>query len=128
MHPLRKHGSMLEKLQGLPSGIEAVRAVGRLSKADYEVVLEPLLQRVRREGRHVRFLYEFGPEFEGLTPGAAWEDAKVGLRYMRLFEACAIVTDHGWIRDATKLASFLMPCPVRVFANRDRAAAIDWLQ
>ena len=31
------------------------------------------------------------------------------------------------IREATRLARFLMPCPVRVFAERDRAEAAAWL-
>lgn len=36
-----------------------------------------------------------------------------------------IVTDVAWVRDATQLAGFMMPCPVRVFANRERGAAIE---
>ncbi len=119
---------MLEKLSDIPQGLDGVRAVGRLSKEDYEKVLEPLLGEARQVGRRVRFLYELGPDFEGFTAGAAWEDAKVGLQYLRLFEACAIVTDLDWIRDATKVAGFMMPCPVRVFGNKERDKAIEWLR
>lgn len=119
---------MLEKLNDVPQGIVGLRAVGKLSKEEYESVLEPLLEEARREVRRIRFLYQLGPDFEGFTPGAAWEDAKLGLRYMRLFEACAIVTDIGWIREATRLARFMMPCPVQVFGNRERPKAIEWLQ
>ena len=84
---------MLEKLRDMPSGIDGVRAVGRLSKEDYDEVMEPLLAGARRAGRRLRFLYQLGPEFQGFTAAAAWEDAKLGLLYMRLFEACAVVTD-----------------------------------
>jgi hypothetical protein len=119
---------MLERMQDLPEGIEGVKAVGRLSREDYERVFEPLIDNARREGRRIRLLYQFGPEFEGLSPGAAWEDAKLGLASLRMFEGCAVVTDVGWIRESTRLASFLMPCPVRVFGNAARDEAVEWLR
>lgn len=118
---------MIEKLTDLPSGIDGVKALGKISKEDYEQVFVPLLDEARREGRRVRFLYQLGPEFEGFTPAAAWEDAKIGLHSMRLFDGCAVVTDLAWIRDITRLAGFLMPCPVRVFDNQERDRAIGWL-
>ena len=118
---------MLETLNDLPDGIEGVRATGRVSKEDYEEVFEPLLDAARREDRRVRFLYQLGPEFEGFTAGAAWEDAKLGLRSMRLFEGCAVVSDVGWIREGSRLVGLLLPCPVRVFGNEERDEAIAWL-
>jgi SpoIIAA-like len=118
---------MLQRLTDLPRGVEGLRAVGKLSKDDYEQVMEPLLDEARREGRRLRFLYQFGPEFEGFTAGAAWEDARIGLHSLRLFDGCAIVSDVGWIRESARLAGFLLPCPVRVFENRERSAAAQWL-
>jgi hypothetical protein len=82
----------------------------------------------RREGRHIRLLYHFGPEFEGFTAGAAWEDAKLGLASLRLFDGCAIVSDVAWIRESSRLAGFVMPCPVKVFGNDQFGDAIHWLR
>jgi hypothetical protein len=45
---------VLEKLKNLPPGIDGVRAIGKLSKEDYEQVFVPLLDEARREGRRVR--------------------------------------------------------------------------
>ena len=118
---------MLQRLKDVPRGIDAIRAVGKLSKEDYETVLEPLLDEARRTGRRVRILCELGTDYEGLTPGGAWEDVKVGLRHLRLLDGCAIVTDVGWIREATALASVFLPCPVRVFGNGERNDALTWL-
>jgi hypothetical protein len=118
---------VIEKLKDLPDGIDGVKAVGKISKEDYEQMFLPLLNEARREGRHIRFLYQLGPEFEGFTSGAAWEDAKIGIHSMRLFDGCAVVTDLAWVREFTRLAGFLMPCPVRVFGNQERGKAIDWL-
>ena len=72
-------------------------------------------------------MYQFGLDFESFTAGAAWEDAKIGLHSMRLFDGGAVVTDFAWIREWTRLAGFLLPCPVRVFSNNEVAQAVDWL-
>jgi len=119
---------MLETLTHLPAGIDGLKAVGTVSKDDYTSVVEPLLDDARRQGRRIRFLYQFGPEFEGFTPGAAWEDAKLGLASMRLFDGCAIVADAPWLHGSARVAGLLMPCPVRAFRNQDLPLAVDWLQ
>lgn len=118
---------MLEKLKDLPNGIDGLKAVGKISREDYEQVCVPIMDEARREGRRIRFLYQLGPEFDGFTPGAAWEDARIGLHSMRLFDGCAVVTHVGWIRESTRLMGFLMPCPVRVFGNQELAEAVAWL-
>jgi hypothetical protein len=118
---------MFERLSGLPSGIEGLKVIGRLSREDYQQVLEPMLDAARREGRRIRLLYEIGPEYEGFTPGAAWEDMRMGLASLRLFEGCAVVSDTGWVREATRFSAFMMPCPVRAFGLAERGEAIAWL-
>jgi hypothetical protein len=118
---------MLEKLTNLPDGVVGVKAVGKLTKQDYETVFEPLLNEARRQDRRIKLLYELGPDFEGITPGAVWEDAKLGLRSLALLEGCAVVTDSGWIRESIRLFRFMVPCPVRVFATSERNEASAWL-
>jgi hypothetical protein len=119
---------MLEKLDGLPTNVVGVKAIGTVTKADYEQVIDPIVEQARREGSRLRFIYQFGPEFDGFSPGAAWEDLRIGLSALRLFEGCAVVTDIGWIREAMKLAGFFMPCPVRVFDNAELDVAAAWLE
>ncbi len=118
---------MLEYLTGIPDGIVGVKAIGTLTREDYTSVLDPLFHKARQEGRRLRVLFEIGPEFTGFTPGAAWEDAKLGLRSLRTFAGCAVTTDHEWIRDATGFAGFFLPCPVKVFPTRNRDRAVAWL-
>src|SRR5215467_1969095 len=119
---------MIEVLKDLPPGVEGVKASGMISTDDYQKVMVPLLDAARRDGRHVRFLYQIGPEFKGFTPGAAWEDIKMGLRTLRLFDACAVVSDIAWVRESTRVAAFFMPCPVKVFSVADRQLAAEWLR
>jgi hypothetical protein len=118
---------MLEKLNDMPDGIVGLKGIGKVTREDYENVAIPLIDGAQREGHRLRFLYEAGPEFEGLTPAAAWEDAKLGLRFLRSFTGCAVVTDRDWIREGTRIAAFFLPCPMKVFPNRERKEAIAWL-
>lgn len=118
---------MLERVQDLPAGIWGLRARGRVSKEDYDDVFYPLLSEARRQGQRIRFLYHLPPDFEGFTPGAAWEDAQIGLRYLRLFERWAIVSDKEWVRGLTRGLGALLPCPVRVFRESEWDDALAWL-
>jgi SpoIIAA-like len=122
-----KEVSMIDRLKDLPPGIDGVRAIGMVSTADYERVFPLILDEARRYGHRIRFLYQLGPEFEGFTPGAVWEDVKIGIHSMRLFIGCAIVTDIAWIREWTRIIGFLTLCPTQVFANKDRDKAVAWL-
>lgn len=118
---------MLELIAELPPGVDGIRAVGEVNRHDYDRVVQPLLDRARSDGRRLKLLYEFGPQFRGFTAGAVWEDLQVGVRYLRLFERCAIVSDHDWLRRTARAMGLLMPCPVRVFHDKERQEAIDWL-
>ena len=119
---------MLERLTDLPPGIDGVKAVGKVSKRDYDDVMGPLSERARCDGRKLRLIYEVGPEFEGFTGGAMWEDAKLSLTNLRRFEGVAVVTSVKWIAESTRLAAFMMPCPVKIFGIGERAAAAEWLR
>jgi hypothetical protein len=118
---------MLERIDGLPEGLLGLRAKGQVTREDYERVVLPELEAARRDGRHIRLLYHLGPEFTGFAAGAAWEDFRVGVRYLRLFERGAVVTDSPWVRAAARASAPLMPCPVRIFDDASYAEAVDWL-
>jgi hypothetical protein len=119
---------MLERIHDLPEELIGIRATGTVTRDDYEAVVVPALNEARREGRRIRFLFHFAPGFEGFTPGAAWEDFRVGRRYLRLFERCAVVSDTGWIRTAARSVGAVMPCPVRAFPEAEREQALQWLR
>jgi hypothetical protein len=118
---------MLERIENLPPDVWGLRAKGKVSRDDYEQLVLPHLEEARRQGTRIRFLYHLGPEFAGFTPGAAWEDFRVGVQYLRLFERCAVVTDVDWVRTATRGVATLMLCPVKVFGNEAFQQAVEWL-
>lgn len=118
---------MLEVLTDLPTGVDGVRAHGKVTREDVRDVLYPLLAHARDEGRRVRFLYEFAPDFDGFSAGAAFADLRLGLSSIRLLERMAIVTDVPWIRQSTLFIASLMPFVTRVFPVAERDDAALWL-
>jgi hypothetical protein len=118
---------VIERYEGMPAGIDAVRAVGTLTPQDYFDVVIPMIDAAAREGRRLRILCVVDEAFTGLTAAAAWEDLKLGMRAMGNLAGCAVVSDLGWVRDAVRLSAFFLPGQVRVFPAADRDEALQWL-
>jgi len=118
---------MLEVIENLPPGITGVRAKGKVSREDYENTLHPLLEESRKHGEIIRFLYEFGPEFEEFTAGAAWSDFRIGMEFLRLFDRCAVVTDVKWLGNLVHFSSSFLTFPMKHFGLENRQEAIEWL-
>lgn len=118
---------MIEKLDSVSDGIDAFRAVGTINRSDYEEVVVPVLDRAAAEAHRLRILCIVDAAFDHLAPDAIWEDLTVGMRALRMIDGCAVVSDLDRVSTATRLAAFLMPCPVRVFDVADRDRATAWL-
>jgi hypothetical protein len=118
---------MLKIINGMPDNVVAVSAGGKVTGEDYEKVLIPLIEDKLKEHQKIRMLYELGTEYSGLTAEAMWDDAKVGIRHFTAFEKVAVVSDVGWIVNAIKFFSFMMPCPVKVFGNSGLDEAKRWI-
>lgn len=118
---------MLKELAGMPAGIQALEAVGTVTATDYERVFAPIVDRVGRAGGRMRLLYQFGPDFERITAGALWADTRLGRKYVRLLDGCAVVSDIRWIRAPSNAIGTWMPCPIQVYDNDARDDAVAWL-
>lgn len=114
-------------LEGYPDDVLAVEATGTLSVEDYETVLIPKIEHFIQQQGRVKVLCVLGPSFEGFTLGAAWEDAKLGLRHVGDFARFAIVTDKAWIRTGVRLMAPLLGAEVGLYHLQDMDAAKDWI-
>ena len=121
---------MLEKVSGVPDGVIALKAVGTVTTNDYEQAVEPMLDQARSEDRRLRILLQLGPEYQGFTPGVAWEKTGMVLRNPSLWrwvDGYALVSDIRWVGELIHLSGFLTPFPMRMFGNDEFDAAVDWL-
>lgn len=118
---------MIEVLKGFPDNVLAVDCSGRITKADYQRVLIPAMEAKLKQHDKLRLYYRAGPEFQGIDPGAVFEDMWVGFAHLSRWERFAIVTDIDWIRLAIQAFAFLMPCPVKFFASSQESEAKVWI-
>lgn len=116
---------MIERLQA-PDGVIAFRASGKVVASDYEDVLRPAVDAAVNEHGRIRIVLELGPEFDGYSAGAAWEDVKLWGPNLTKWERCAVVSDNRLINDAVKVFRVVMPGEVRVFPGGAVEAAIAW--
>jgi hypothetical protein len=118
---------MIQVMTDLPERVLGLRASGEVTAEDYKTVLVPAIEEQLTKHRKVRLLYVIGDEFKGYTGGAAWEDAKVGMKHLTSFERVAVVTDIDWIENMIKAFGFAIPGEVRVFDDDDLGAARQWI-
>ena len=57
----------------------------------------------------MRLLYQFGPGFERITPGALWADTRLGLRYLQMLDGCGAVSAPS-IPTRSRSSSSAAPC------------------
>ena len=120
---------MVEKIDDAPAGTIGFRASGKLTKADYRDVLEPMLRDAAEKGE-IRMLFEL-TDFHGLEPGAWYEDLKTGLGlgigHHSAWKRSAIVTDVEWVGRAFKLFAWMTPGEVEVYDLDHRDQALSWV-
>jgi hypothetical protein len=118
---------MIEVMTDLPDRVLGLKASGEVTANDYKTVLVPAIEEKLTQHRKVRLLYVIGDEFKGYTGGAAWEDAKVGMKHLTAFERVAVVSDVDWIGNMIKAFGFALPGEVRVFDDDDLEDARQWI-
>jgi hypothetical protein len=118
---------MIEAIPARPDGTLEFRFSGKVTANDYETVLVPAIERALADHDRIRLLAQVGPDFEGYTLHAAWDDSRLGLKHWHGFDRVAVVTDVAWLRMATKAFSFALPCPMMTFGLSELDDARRWL-
>ena len=120
---------MVERIEDMPAGTLGFRASGKLTRDDYQQVMEPDLRRAADAGE-IRMLFRLD-SFEGLEPGAWFEDMKtglgLGLGHHSAWKRSAIVTDVEWLAKAFGFFAWMTPGEVEVFAEDRLEDARRWV-
>lgn len=118
---------MVEQILDLPENVLGFTASGTVTAKDYETTIVPAVEALFARKTKVRFLYHLGEHFSGFEASAIWDDARLGLRHLAGWERIAVVSDVEWIRAAVKIFGLVIPGHVRVFHDRELAAARNWI-
>lgn len=119
---------MLTMISDVPDSVLGFRASGELTSDDYRNVLVPAVRAALQTGDKLRLLYLLGEGVTGFTPGAAWQDAKVGMAHPTRWEKIAVVTDREWLRHSVDIFGYLIPGEVKAFTMAQEADARAWIQ
>jgi hypothetical protein len=120
---------VVERIEDMPAGTVGFRASGKLTRDDYQQVMEPDLRRAADAGE-IRMLFRLD-SFEGLERGAWFEDMKtglgLGLGHHSAWKRSAIVTDVEWLAKAFQFFAWMTPGEVEVFAEDRLEDARRWV-
>ena len=116
---------MIETVPGAPAGVYAFRVVGEITADDYRDVLNPAIEALAK-GTGVRCVCVLDDGWTGMTAGAVWEDAKLGIDHLTKFERIAVVTNRDWVEHVTNAFAKLFPNKAKVFELGERDAAMAW--
>lgn len=119
---------MIEEISGLPAATIGFRATGKVTGDDYDKVLTPAIDRAIEEHHRIKLLAVLGPDFDGYSLEAAWDDTRLGLRHWSGFERIAVVTDAAWLKHGIRAIGFMLPCPIRLFDLAGKDDARRWLE
>ena len=116
---------MMQVLGDLPEGVVGIEASGTLRAEDYRDVLLPAIQAGARAG-DLRVMIVI-PGFDGITPGAMWQDLSMGIEHLSGWKRIALVTDVEWMRHMTTLFGWMTPGEVKQFPLAARDDAVAWV-
>jgi hypothetical protein len=117
---------MLKMIEGLPPGVLAIEASGKVTHEDYRDVLIPRAEAMMASGP-VRMLYVVGEDFNAFEPEALWDDSVFGLKHWHDFSHIAVVTDHAWLSAMVNMFKPFFHGDVRLFKVAALPAAKDWI-
>lgn len=117
---------MIKTIEDVPNNVLGFTATGKLTDADYEKVVIPRIEDYLQDHEDVRIVYHTDKDFDGFTTDALWDDTKLGFKHIKAWSKIAVVTDQGWLENATKLLQFTIPGKVRVFNEGELDKAIRW--
>jgi hypothetical protein len=119
---------MITRLDTESGDILGFKMSGTLTEGDYREILVPEMERaIRRHGTiHMMLYFE---DFEGWTPGAAWEDIKLAPK-LRHIDRIAIIGRENleqWMADLAKFFAGFTDAELRFFREEQRDEARDWV-
>jgi stage II sporulation SpoAA-like protein len=114
---------MIEIIKGLPAKVVAIRARGRVTNEECDIILRPAMELALKSNTKIRLYYEVGSRF----PGAGWDDLDVAIDHLPQWERIAVVTDTGWVRQTVNALRFLLASEVRVFTTLQAEEGRTWI-
>ncbi len=118
---------MIEIIAGLPAHVTGFRAVGKVTRDDYQKVIYPLVARVAKAFGKINYLLVVETPLSNYSTGAWIDDALLGFKYFTKWRKLAIVSKSEGIRKFTNIFGKLVPGETRGFRMEELPEAKSWI-
>lgn len=118
---------MIEEIKGLPPSVAAFKATGKISRNDYEDVINPVVHHIYDQYGKINYLLLLDTPLKNYSAGAWFRDALLGFVYFTDWEKIAIVTDKKGIKRFTDIFGKLIPGDTKGFMMNDLEQAKKWI-
>jgi SpoIIAA-like len=109
--------------------IVCIRAISKLTVADYRDVLAPRIESLLNEFQSLKVLFVIDKTFDGWSLPAAWANTAFDWKHRRDFAKIAIVGAPKWEELCVKIAAkLLMSGQMRTLDRDQLADAWEWLR
>jgi hypothetical protein len=102
-----------------------VKASGKLSKEDYELLEPGVSGRIQSAGR-IKMLFVMH-DFHGWELGAVWEDIKFATKHCHDIEKIAMVGKHPWEQCMATVCKPFTMSKIEYFDAGEEEVAREWL-
>ena len=117
---------MIQILEGTRPNVVSTKAVGTLTKEDYDQLL-PVLRQKLNEYDKIRWYFEM-EKFEGWEPEAAWKDMKFDFKNAQNLEKVAMVGAKKWEKWLTQIMKPFTSAEVKYFDTAEKQDALKWIE
>lgn len=111
-----------------PDNTVAFRAMGEVTKEDYQNVVVPAVEELVERTKEINFLLVLDTEVKNFTMGAWMEDAMLGLKNFGRWNRAAIVSDSDEVISFTDKFSYIVPGEFKGFKKEDFNKALNWVE
>jgi SpoIIAA-like len=118
---------MFTPIVGLPDTAVGFTVQGKIHTDDYRDTLIPAVEDLIDRTGKARVLVVLGPEWEGISASAMFEDTKLGLEHWRSWDRLALVSDAEWIHHLASIFGWMVPGEVQVFGVGALDEATAWV-
>lgn len=117
---------MFDILDLTKDNVIAVRAHGKIEKADYEK-LDPLLEKTEKEQDKIRLYLEIG-DIQGITFEALLKDIATYFKHIKKVEKVAVTGHNGAGKAWVKVADPFIRADIKYFPESEKRIAVDWIR
>lgn len=118
---------MIEIIPGLPPGVAAFNAIGKVTANDYSKTINPLVKRIEKEFGKINYLLVLNTSLNNYSSGAWIKDGLLGLRYFPKWNKIAIVSAKKNIVNFTDFFGKFLPSLTKGFLMQDIDIAKRWV-